>query len=100
MLTKIKMPCVNDASLVWAPAFILTELRTITAEIGSPPIKPLIILPSPCASNSRSAGATLRKGSSLSAASRLKRDSMLAIKARVTPVKRISDLKSKKIQAA
>ena len=73
----------------------MTELLTITADIGNPPRKPLIILPNPWAISSRSAGATLRNGSSLSAASRLRRDSMLAIKAKVIPVKIISDFKKK-----
>ena len=66
------------------PALMLAALRTMTAVIGNPPNKPLMILPIPCALSSRLVGARRFKGSSLSVASRLNRVSKLAIIAIVT----------------
>ena len=67
-----------------APAFTLAEVLTITAVTGSPPIKPEITLPNPCAFNSRLVGVILFCGSSLSPASVLSKLSRLAIMAMVT----------------
>ena len=56
----------------------------MTAVTGRPPIKPEIILPKPCAFNSRLVGVILFCGSSLSPASVLSKLSRLAMIAMVT----------------
>lgn len=60
------------AILVRPPAFTLADERTVTAVIGKVPIKPAIVFPIPCATNSLFVGETLFIGSILSAASKLK----------------------------
>ena len=63
---------------------MLTELRTITDVIGSPPISPATTFPIPWASSSRLGGEVRRCGSSLSIASRFSSVSSEATAAIVT----------------
>ena len=70
---------------VLAPAFIFTELRTITDVTGIPPIRPEIKFPYPCASNSRFEDTFRFNGSILETASRFNKVSSEAIIAIVIP---------------
>ena len=71
---------------VFAPAFTLADVLTITDVIGNPPISPEKIFPTPCAFNSRLVGVTLLYGSNASAASIFSSVSRLATIASVRPV--------------
>ena len=52
--TSSQTPCRTADSRVFAPAWMLAELRTMTPVIGSAPRQPQSMLPIPCAHNSRS----------------------------------------------
>src|ERR1043165_6716364 len=80
---NISKPCMIVEVLVFACAFILAELLTITLVIGKPPIKPEAILPIPCANNSRLGEVALFSGSILSTASRHNKVSIEATAAMV-----------------
>ena len=71
--------------LVALPVWMFAEERTITWVMGSPPIKPLTVFPTPWANNSRLVGVTRFWGSNLSVASTHNSVSKLATTAMVTP---------------
>src|SRR6185295_12866023 len=79
-------------SLVFAPAFMLAVVLTITEVIGRPPNKPERKLPTPCAFNSTFALENLFIGSILSEASRQRSVSMLATVAIVAAVTQTAGL--------
>src|SRR5262249_60609857 len=62
----------------WPPAWTLAEVRRTTEVMGSPPIRPDRILPTPCAHSSRLGDEIRRYGSIRSAASRDSKVSRLA----------------------
>src|SRR5690554_3357457 len=68
----------------FAPALILAEVLTTTEVMASPPKRPLIMLPIPCAFNSVLVLVKRFMGSSLSEASIHSKDSMEATMAMVT----------------
>ena len=68
-----------------APALAFAELRTTTDVMGKPPIKPLSILPIPCAFNSKLVSVILRLLSNRSDASMHNRVSIDATTAMVAP---------------
>ena len=76
-------PCAMVATLVRPPELMLAEVRTMTEVIGIPPIRPLSILPAPCANSSRLPLVKRFSGSSLSAASMHSSVSILATAAMV-----------------
>jgi hypothetical protein len=78
--------------LVFAPAFTLALLLTITLVSGSPPISPLVKLPNPCATSSLFGGVTLLIGSNLSTASIPNSVSKEATIANVSPLIQTSAL--------
>ena len=84
-LTSSNAPWAIVASFVLPPALMLTELRTMTVVIGSPPISPATAFPIPWDSNSRLGFEVRRSGSSLSVASRFRSVSSEATAAIVTP---------------
>jgi hypothetical protein len=79
MASKSHTPWVMEDSLVLPPASAFAALLTITAVMGSPPNRPLIILPVPCATSSLFCEIRLY-GSILSIASILSRVSSVATK--------------------
>src|SRR4051794_41147236 len=86
-LTSNRAPWAIVASFVFAPALMLTELRTITVVIGSPPISPETRFPIPWDHSSRLGFEVRRCGSSLSVASRFNNVSSDATAAIVTPAR-------------
>src|SRR6188508_751391 len=81
-----KTPCATADNLVFAPAFTLAVVLTITDVIGNPPIRPAKIFPTPCAFNSAFALEYLFIGSILSPASRHNNVSILATAVMVAAV--------------
>ena len=85
-------PCIIAESFVFAPAFTLAVVLTITDVIGKPPSNPARIFPTPCAFNSVFALENLFIGSILSPASRHNNVSILATAAIVAAVTQTAGL--------
>src|SRR5262245_8261627 len=81
--TSRRSPCTMVDRRERPPAWTLAEVRRTTEVMGSPPIRPDRMLPTPCAQSSRLGDEIRRYGSIRSAASRDSTVSMLATTARV-----------------
>ena len=82
---RSSMPWKMADNLVWTPALMLTELRTMTEVMGIPPIMASMVLPTPWAISSRFGGEVRCWGSNLSTAFKLRRVSSDATKASIIP---------------